>query len=431
MVYCVQGAPQPGVPRQKINRVEVYWTTVTYKTVAIYLVLGFAILLAVLYLMNPVWVTSLLSPFERMVSGDDSAKGPITAGQVRFVDLDGAVQVKHVNSTRWENANRGSTLDKGDLIQTGSDGLAKLSFPDGTTYMVKADTLVTVEQNAVASDKSTNVAMHISTGAVDLTTGTWESPRSTATVSFADATASLKENTKAAVHSDPTKNESDITVMSGSADVKQANQTIQVNKWEKASVTGTGAPIIKSNVLAPPDLVTPLNLQPLIEPDPKLASLRFEWKPVPDAIEYVLRVGLSSNFNKLAAEKQHLTGTSTEVTGLDSGDYYWNVTAIGPGKKESEPSEAFKFTLVAQGKSQSMLLELDQPVLHGSVVEVTGRTEPSAALIINGQAVADISADGHFRFFTGQLAKGSQTITVTGQNRRGGTSTKSLQIVIP
>jgi hypothetical protein len=411
--------------------VEVYWTTVTYKTVAIYLVLGFAILLAVLYLMNPVWVTSLLSPFERMVSGDDSAKGPITAGQVRFVDLDGAVQVKHVNSTRWENANRGSTLDKGDLIQTGSDGLAKLSFPDGTTYMVKADTLVTVEQNAVASDKSTNVAMHISTGAVDLTTGTWESPRSTATVSFADATASLKENTKAAVHSDPTKNESDITVMSGSADVKQANQTIQVNKWEKASVTGTGAPIIKSNVLAPPDLVTPLNLQPLIEPDPKLASLRFEWKPVPDAIEYVLRVGLSSNFNKLAAEKQHLTGTSTEVTGLDSGDYYWNVTAIGPGKKESEPSEAFKFTLVAQGKSQSMLLELDQPVLHGSVVEVTGRTEPSAALIINGQAVADISADGHFRFFTGQLAKGSQTITVTGQNRRGGTSTKSLQIVIP
>jgi hypothetical protein len=169
--------------------VEVYWTTVTYKTVAIYLVLGFAILLAVLYLMNPVWVTSLLSPFERMVSGDDSAKGPITAGQVRFVDLDGAVQVKHVNSTRWENANRGSTLDKGDLIQTGSDGLAKLSFPDGTTYMVKADTLVTVEQNAVASDKSTNVAMHISTGAVDLTTGTWESPRSTATVSFADATA--------------------------------------------------------------------------------------------------------------------------------------------------------------------------------------------------------------------------------------------------
>ena len=427
----MQGAPQPGVPRQKINRVEVYWTTVTYKTVAIYLVLGFAILLAVLYLMNPVWVTSLLSPFERMVSGDDSAKGPITAGQVRFVDLDGAVQVKHVNSTRWENANRGSTLDKGDLIQTGSDGLAKLSFPDGTTYMVKADTLVTVEQNAVASDKSTNVAMHISTGAVDLTTGTWESPRSTATVSFADATASLKENTKAAVHSDPTKNESDITVMSGSADVKQANQTIQVNKWEKASVTGTGAPIIKSNVLAPPDLVTPLNLQPLIEPDPKLASLRFEWKPVPDAIEYVLRVGLSSNFNKLAAEKQHLTGTSTEVTGLESGDYYWNVTAIGPGKKESEPSEAFKFTLVAQGKSQSMLLELDQPVLHGSVVEVTGRTEPSAALIINGQAVADISADGRFRFFTGQLAKGSQTITVTGQNRRGGTSTKSLQIVIP
>ncbi|HLX00080.1 MAG TPA: hypothetical protein VKR82_15675 [Candidatus Acidoferrales bacterium] len=427
----MHGPSQPGEPRQKINRVEVYWTAVTYKTVAVYLVLGFAIIMAVVYLMNPAWVTSALDHFERVVNGDDSAKGPITPGQVRFVDLDGAVQVKHVSSTRWENATRGSTLDKGDLIQTGSDGLARLSFPDGTTYTVKADTLVTVEQNAVASDKSTNVGMHVSTGAVDLATPTWDSPKSKAEISFADARASMKENSRAAVHTDPTKNESDITIEAGSADVKQANQEIQVNKWEKASMNGGGGPIVKSNVLAPPDLVSPLNLQPLIEPDPKQASIRFEWKPVPDAVEYTLRVGLSSNFNKLAAEKLHVTAASAEVTGLDSGDYYWNVTAIGPSKKESEPSDAYKFTLVAQGKSQSMLLELDQPVLHGSVVEVIGRTEPSAALIINGQPVADISPDGHFRFFTGQLTKGSQTIVVTGQNRRGGTSTKSLQIVIP
>ncbi len=428
--YRMHGAQQPGGPRQKINRVEVYWTTVTYRTVAIYLLMLFAIILAVLYLMNPAWVTNSIDRVERMVSGDDSAKGPITPGQVRFVDLDGAVQVKHVNSVRWESASRGSTLDKGDLIQTGADGLAKLSFPDGTTYTVKANTYVTVEENSVAKDKSTNVAVHISTGAVDLSTPTWDSPRSKAEISFADATASMKENSRAAVHSDPTKNENDITVMAGSADVKQDNQIIQVNKWERASVAGNGSGIVKSNVLAPPDLVAPLNFQPLIEPDPKTASIRFEWRSVPDAVEYILRIGLNSNFNKLATEKR-LSGTSFEVTGLEAGDYYWNVTAIGPGKKESEPSDAYKFTLVAQGKGQDMLLELDPPVLHGSVVEIIGRTEPSAALIINGQPVADLTADGHFRFFTSPLAKGSHTIVVTGQNRRGGTSIKTLQIVIP
>ena len=43
----------PGTPRQKVPRVEVYWTTITYKTVAMYLSLLFVIVLAVLYLLNP------------------------------------------------------------------------------------------------------------------------------------------------------------------------------------------------------------------------------------------------------------------------------------------------------------------------------------------------------------------------------------------
>ena len=47
-----------------------------------------------------------------------------------------------------------------------------------------------------------------------------------------------------------------------------------------------------------------------------------------------------------------------------------------------------------------MLLEVDDTELHGNIVEVIGRTEPGAALIINGEQVADIRPDGHFRYFT-------------------------------
>jgi hypothetical protein len=107
------------------------------------------------------------------------------------------------------------------------------------------------------------------------------------------------------------------------------------------------------------------------------------------------------------------------------------VIAVSAAKKESDPSDSRKFTLVAQGKSQEMLLEVDQTVLHGNLVELIGHTEPGSALIINGQPVADITPDGHFRFFTDALAKGSQTIVITGQNRRGGTAIQRVQIVIP
>ena len=77
------------------------------------------------------------------------------------------------------------------------------------------------------------------------------------------------------------------------------------------------------------------------------------------------------------------------------------------------------------------MLVVDETVLHGNVVEIIGHTEPSAALIINGNNVAGVKPDGHFTYFTEALSKGSHTITITGQNRRGGTRITSVQIVIP
>ena len=69
--------------------------------------------------------------------------------------------------------------------------------------------------------------------------------------------------------------------------------------------------------------------------------------------------------------------------------------------------------------------------MHGNVVEVMGRTEPGAALIINGAEVADIKPDGTFRYFTEAMTRGSHDIVITGQNRRGGTAIKRVEVVIP
>ncbi len=427
--FYVRGTLQPGLPKAKIARVEVYWHSFTYRTLAIYIAMLLAIVVAVVYLISPGWLTAAMDHISHIVDAGEKVATPLTPGQIRFVNLDGDVRIKKSNSVRWVAADYRTTMDKGDLIQTGTDGAARLSFPDGTTYTVKGETLVTVEQNSVSKDRATQVSMQVSSGAVDLTTPAWDSPRSKAEIAFADARASVEKNSKAAVHSDSATNVGEITIVAGSAQVQQGTQTVELGKWERASVA-RGATIEKSNVLAPPDLVAPVNFLPLTAPEPKQAAVKFEWTAVPDATEYVLHVSSTASLNKVAAER-HVSGTSSEVTGLDAGDYYWNVIAIGANKHESEPSDTYKFTLVAQGKSQEMMLEVDQTVLHGSVVEVIGRTEPGAALIINGQAVADIASDGKFRFFTDPMKRGSQTISITGQNRRGGTATKRVDIVIP
>ena len=164
--YRTTTADSPPTPQQgpKIHRVEVYWHAVTYKTVAVYLVLLFVIIIAGMYVAIPDWTTIATNKLNKAIGNIDNDPLTITQTQAKFVNLDGRVQVKKVNSVTWVDADYHTALDKGDLVQTGSDGAARITFADGTEYTVNAETLVTVEENNVTRDRS-NTAVRINTGA--------------------------------------------------------------------------------------------------------------------------------------------------------------------------------------------------------------------------------------------------------------------------
>lgn len=415
--------------KPKVTRVEVYWHTVKYRTVALYVFAIVSIVLASAYIVFPAASTKLLQKLSDAFPAHEAGVATITARQARFVNLDGKVQVKKANSVQWTNADYQLTLDKDDLIQTGPEGVARIAFSDGTTYTVKGDTLVTVEQNHVEADNATTVGMHISSGQVDLSTGTWPVAGSKAEVSFENAVASARPNSRMAVRSDPNTRQQEITVASGSAELDRGGEHLDIGQWERAAFP-TGGPITKSQVLAPPELVEPINLSPIIVADTKRDPVHFSWKPVPTAKVYDLQVSTTSMFNHVVMEKKASTN-SVDITGLAPGDYFWRVHAIDEKNATSDESNTFKLTLVTQGKEVEMLLEVDDTELHGNNVEVIGRTEPGAALIINGEQVADIKPDGRFRYFTQPMTRGSHTIVITGQNRRGGTAIKRVDVVIP
>jgi len=263
-----------------------------------------------------------------------------------------------------------------------------------------------------------------------LATGNWSSPGSKAAVSVEDAKAELRPNSRAAVKLDKDTKESEIVVSTGSAEVRRGQEQVEVTQYQKVNIPTTGS-ISKSDVLAPPELVEPINLTPIIAENPKSAAVHFEWKPVQDAASYSLRISTTNMFTKIVKEVPKVSGTGVDITGLDAGDYFWNVTATSGKKLSSDVSETYKFTLVAQGKTQDMLLEIQNTQLVGHAVEISGRTEPGAALIINGQPVPNIARDGTFHHFTEPLLPGEHTIVVIGQNRRGGTGHQQVSVVIP
>ena len=63
--------PSASATPPKIQRVEVYWTTVTYKTVAIYLVLIAAIIFSAMYIALPNWYSAT---FRKISTAIDNAE---------------------------------------------------------------------------------------------------------------------------------------------------------------------------------------------------------------------------------------------------------------------------------------------------------------------------------------------------------------------
>ena len=410
---------------ERVKRVEVYWHAVSYKQLIAYVLILAALIFAAVYLVTPGFYAAVL---KKVVSGGDSDVLPLAMNQAKFVNLDGRVQIKKVNSVQWVEATLQTTLDKGDLIQTNADGAARITFADTTSYTIKADTLVTVEENNVTREQA-STAVRVNIGQVDLSTPNWSSPNSHAAVSVEDTVAQIRPNSRASVKSDPQTKESEISVASGSAQVQRGSEKVELGQWQRASIPSEG-PITKSDVLAPPELSEPLNLAPIIVEVPRAASIHFEWKPVKDAVSYTLRISATSMFAKMVKQVK-VSGASADINGLDAGDYFWNVIATDATKSTSEVSETFKFTIVAQGRTQEMVLEIGGTRLNGNVVEIFGKTEPGAALIINGQSVPNIGGDGAFRYFTEPLTPGEHSIVIVGQNRRGGTAKQQVRIVVP
>jgi len=106
----------------------VYWRAVTYKTVIGYALLAVAIIFGGIYLAKPDLYRVVLQRISDKVS--DPEVEPLSADQkhAKFVNLDGKVEVKKVNSVQWVVADFRTMLDKGDQIKTGSDGDARITF---------------------------------------------------------------------------------------------------------------------------------------------------------------------------------------------------------------------------------------------------------------------------------------------------------------
>jgi len=368
--------------------------------------------------------------FERIAGMAPLAgSGGVTAQQAHFTALDGTVRVKKGNGNSWVPADYNVPLEKGDVLQTGSEGMAKVVFNDGTSYTVKQDSLIVIEENSANDQQQTNVAVAVSTGTVDLSTATY-SQGSKSQVIVAGATASLSPESAAQVHNDPKGDQHEILLKKGSGEVSRNGETIRLADWEKVSFKDVQTHMEKAKEIGPPIPISPANMAPLFASGERTKDVEFAWTPMANAVGYRLRISRNPYFSSTLVDKKINTADVT-VTSLGEGAYYWLVQSYDVAGKESVESEKNRFTIISKGKqTEAINLELDPFVQHGHVIEVTGKTVNGARVMVNGREVPMITTDGTFHYFTPPMPTGESVITVTAQTAQGGVNTQQKKIIL-
>src|SRR5256884_9319507 len=130
----------------------------------VYVLLAFTIVTAGVFAMKPDLYQIMIKKLDKAVSDPEMETQAADLKHAKFVNLDGKVQVKKVNSVQWVEADYRTSLDKGDLVQTGTDANARTTFADGTTYTVKPDTLVTVKENSTENANPPGAERHTNHG---------------------------------------------------------------------------------------------------------------------------------------------------------------------------------------------------------------------------------------------------------------------------
>ena len=418
--------------------IHVAWTTVTYRSVALLILAVLGGFCAFMWFTFPQFTGTAIKKTDEVANrllekvagmAPATGTGAVTAQQAHITALDGTVRVKKGNSNTWIAADYRVPLEKGDVIQTGSEGMAKVVFNDGTSYTVKQDSLIVIEENSANDQQQTNVAVAVSTGTVDLSTATY-SQGSKSQVIVAGATASLSPDSAAQVHNDPNADQHEILMKKGSGEVTRNGETVQLANWEKISFQGQQSKMEKAKEIGPPTPIAPANMAPLFSNGESMKDVEFTWTSMANAVGYRLRISRNPYFSSTLVDKKVNTAAVT-VTNLGEGAYYWMVQSYDATGKESVESEKNRFTIISKGKdSESIALDLDPFIQHGHVIEVTGKTQVGARVMVNGSEVPLVNSEGEFHYFTPPLPSGEAVITVTAQTAAGGVNTQQKKIVI-
>ncbi len=341
------------------------------------------------------------------------------AGQAQFASLQGEVEYRHGDGGEWQEARSRVQLQSGDAVRTADSGSAEIMFQDGTLYTVRPNTQFIVSSGSGGAGGGAEQSIEMKYGWVNLSTS-----QSPSNVKTPGATARVKESSEAYVAVDKGSSQGRFGAYRGGLELS-SNGGLKREVGPLQQVVQTGDQLSEPKAMpARPDPVDPVDDQ-LVD----LAATKrlvLAWQPVPGASRYALQVSRNHLFvdNVIDAENRTKTRATLGVRG--EGSFQWRVAAFGPNGLQGPWSEVRKFRVASAARGAAAekpnanppALDLDDIKTYGSIFMVNGRSEPGAAVEVNGEQVKT-NSDGSFTKTIQLTKEGWNIIEVRARNTWG------------
>lgn len=408
--------------REKTARFELEWLTVSKRLIFSLVSLGVLVVVggAGFYL----WQTGY---FARV--GTDSN---VVAG-ARFDSYEGDVRVVRAETRETVQVRSDTRLMPGDIVQTQTDGRARITLVDGSTLLVNPNSVITIGDNTSADDgKRTNVRVAVDRGLVKMRTEQ-QGEGTTNVVETPLSQNRLAGQTAASFNVREDKSE-ELRVGSGQVETNtRGGETTTVRGGEYVALNQSGHIKNRERLLEMPTPVSPKNMEKVQARAGGAAGVHLRWqRPAVGAPAYY-RVELATSPFFVAAgkviERDQLNATEFAVGDLRGGNYFWRVRAVAASSQASEWSEPQKFMVVVGdgGDDGSVgIADLKTEYLAGNIYLVSGRTQPGNQVRAAGRS-ATASADGTFHLQV-SAAKGTREIPLDVEDLQGNKRTHRIAL---
>src|SRR6266536_5070015 len=344
----------------------------------------------------------------------------------RFISFEGDVRVIRAATRETISANSDTALYPGDTVQTQASGRARIAMADGSTLIVRPNSIIVVRDNTNSDDgKKPNVKVAVESGQMYVRNE--KQPEGSVHIVETPKTKNkVGEQTGASFAVNPDDNTEEIRVNTGVIETtNQSGEKTALHGGEYVSVNPSGTVSRPQRLLEVPLPSEPRDLQKVLVGESGSASITLKWiRPQAGTASYYrVEVATSPFFvaDGKVIERDQLVSTEFSASDLRPGVYFWRVRATAQSGQTSDWSEPQKFVVAGRGTgSQVNVSNLTAELLGGDIYLVRGRAEPGTTIRIAGRETL-VPTDKSFQVQITAPADASE-IMVEAQDPQGNSS---------